>query len=216
MEAGKRLYQQGCSSCHGLNVAGGPQAPSLIGVGGAAVDFQVSSGRMPLKAFGVQAARGPSAYTQPEIDQLVAYITSLAPGGPGQAPADYSATVAQLGDQVLGGELFRGNCASCHNFDGAGGALSNGLYAPPLHPASDRQILEAVRSGPESMPVFGPNQFSEKDVASIVQYVNFLNAPKDPGGHPIGHLGPVPEGLIAWLVGIGGLILITLWIGVRQ
>lgn len=212
---GRALYLQGCSSCHGLNaegvVGGNNQAPSLIGVGAAAVDFQVSSGRMPLAAQGAQANRKDSAYTPEQTEALAAYVASLAPG-PAIPKVDLDS-----GDLQLGGELFRTNCAQCHNSAGAGGALSHGKHAPALSAPTAQQIAEAIRTGPESMPVFGAAQFDSHELNSIVKYVNYLqsNPQKDLGGAAVGHLGPVPEGLVIWLVGIGGLIVGAMWIGAR-
>ncbi|MDQ6650123.1 MAG: cytochrome c [Actinomycetota bacterium] len=209
VKEGQQLFLRGCSTCHGINAQGGNQAPSLIGVGAAAVDFQVSTGRMPLANPGPEADRKKQKYTQAEIDQLAAYIASLAPG-PAKPVVDVND-----GDLTQGGDLFRTNCASCHNFAGAGGALSYGKYAPRLAPATDVQIAEAMRTGPESMPVFGPAQFDDHQVNSIVKYVKTISKQTDPGGNPLGRLGPIPEGMVVWLFGIGALVIFTLWIGAR-
>lgn len=206
---GRALYLQGCSSCHGLNAEGGNQAPSLIGVGAAAVDFQVSSGRMPLAQPGPQAERKDPAYTAEQTAALAAYVASLAPG-----PAIPSVDLND-GELQLGGQLFRTNCAQCHNSAAAGGALSAGKYAPPLKHATALQAAEAIRTGPESMPVFGPKQLNNHEVNSIVKYVEYLKTAPDPGGAGIGHIGPVPEGLVVWLVGVGGLLIAAFWIGAR-
>jgi ubiquinol-cytochrome c reductase cytochrome c subunit len=206
---GRALFLVGCSSCHGLDAQGGNQAPSLIGVGAASVDFQVGTGRMPLANPGAQADRKTPLYNETQIRQLGAYVSSLAPG-----PAVPTVNLAD-GDLAYGGELFRTNCAQCHQAAGQGGALTYGKYAPNLGKATPVQVAEAMRTGPESMPVFAPGQLNDHQVNSIAKYVEFLRAPNDPGGHPIGHYGPVPEGLVAWLVGIGGLVVATLWIGSR-
>ena len=206
---GRALYLQGCSSCHGLSAEGGNQAPSLIGVGAAAVDFQLSSGRMPLAQPGPQAQRKQTAYTADQTAALAAYVGSLAPG-PAIPKVDLND-----GDLQLGRLLFANNCAQCHNFAGAGGALSGGKSAPNIKHATPLQAAEAIRTGPESMPVFGPGQFDSHALNSIVKYVNYLKTPKDPGGAAIGHVGPVPEGLVIWLVGVGGLLIAALWIGAR-
>lgn len=209
VKAGRELYLTGCSSCHGLGAAGTAGAPSLIGAGAAAVDFQLSTGRMPLANYGQEAPRKSPIYTETQIREIAAYIASLAPGPPIPTVNPNSGSLA------LGGQLFDLNCAACHNLVGRGGALSYGKYAPDLQPASPIQIAEAIRTGPESMPVFGPNQLSQHDVNSIVRYVEFLDNPADPGGNGLGHLGPVPEGLVVWVAGIGVLVGITLWIGAR-
>ena len=206
---GRALFLVGCSSCHGLDAQGGNQAPSLVGVGSAAVDFQVGTGRMPLAQPGAQAERRTPLYNQTQIRQLGAYVDSLAPG-----PKVPTVNLAD-GDLAYGGELFRTNCAQCHQAAGQGGALTYGKHAPPLNNATPTQVVEAMRTGPESMPVFAPGQLNDHQVNSIAKYVEFLKTPNDPGGNPIGHYGPVPEGLVAWLVGIGGLVVATLWIGSR-
>jgi quinol---cytochrome-c reductase cytochrome c subunit len=206
---GRALFLVGCSSCHGLDAQGGNQAPSLVGVGSAAVDFQVGTGRMPLAAPGAQADRKTPLYNQTQINQLGAYVDSLAPG-----PKVPTVNLAD-GDLAYGGELFRTNCAQCHQAAGQGGALTNGKHAPSLMDVTPVQVGEAMRTGPESMPVFSPAQLNDHQVNSIAKYVEFLKTPNDPGGNPIGHYGPVPEGLVAWLVGIGGLVVATLWIGSR-
>ena len=208
---GRALFLAGCSSCHGLEAQGGNQAPSLIGVGEAAVDFQVSTGRMPLAKPAAQAERNTPKYTQTQIDQLAAYIGSLAPG-----PAKPDENTLTDGANIAeGGALFRTNCAQCHQAAGQGGALSYGKHAPALGNATDTQIYEAIRTGPESMPVFSEGQLSQTQVASIIKYVQFVTNPKDPGGDGIGHYGPVPEGLVAIIIGLGGLVIATLWIGSR-
>lgn len=208
---GRALFLAGCSSCHGLDAQGGNQAPSLIGVGAAAVDFQVSTGRMPLAKPQAESERHSPKYNQTQIDQLAAYIASIAPGPkkPDAATVENGAKIAE------GGALFRTNCASCHQAVGQGGALSYGKNAPWLGQATAVQIAEAVRTGPEQMPVFGDKQLDDQQVASIIKYVQFVTDPKDPGGASIGHYGPVPEGLVAIIVGLGGLVVATLWIGTR-
>jgi ubiquinol-cytochrome c reductase cytochrome c subunit len=208
---GRALFLAGCSSCHGLDAEGGNQAPSLIGVGSAAVDFQLSTGRMPLAKPAAEAERHSPKYNQTQIDQIAAFIASTAPG-----PAKPDAATVENGAKIAeGGELYRTNCASCHQAVGQGGALSYGKHAPALGEATAVQIAEAIRTGPEQMPVFGNGQLSDQQVASIIKYVQFVTAPKDPGGASLGHYGPVPEGLVAIIVGLGGLVIATMWIGSR-
>jgi ubiquinol-cytochrome c reductase cytochrome c subunit len=209
VKAGRELYLQGCSTCHGLNLQGGAGGPSLIGVGESAVIFQVETGRMPLYAGTVQAPRKDSKYTIPEIDQLAAYIGSVG-GGPSLPKG-----ALNDGQLQMGGELFRTNCASCHNFAGAGGALTYGKYAPDLGPSSARVIYTAMQSGPESMPRFTDNQLTPDEKKAITNYVEFVTKSPQPGGNDLGRYGPVSEGLVIWLVGIGLLVGITLWIGAR-
>ncbi|MDX6198307.1 MAG: ubiquinol-cytochrome c reductase cytochrome c subunit [Actinomycetota bacterium] len=206
---GRELYLQGCSTCHGLGLQGGAGGPSLIGVGESAVIFQVESGRMPLKYGTVEAPRKKTKYTLDQIDQLAAFIGSHG-GGPTMPK-----TGLDDGDLQQGGELFRTNCASCHNFAGKGGALSYGQYAPDLSDASARVIWGAMQSGPENMPRFSDNQLTPQEKKSITRYVEFITKSPQPGGAALGRYGPVPEGLVMWLVGITALVGVTLWIGAR-
>ena len=209
IKAGRDLYAVGCSTCHGLNLQGGAGGPSLIGVGAASTVFQVESGRMPLAAGAVQADRKDPKYSIAEVDQLAAFIQTFG-GGP-QLPAG-SLTDGSLQE---GGELFRLNCASCHNFAGSGGGLSYGKYAPPLEPASARVIYAAMLAGPESMPRYTDSHLSVEEKKAIVNYARYITSSAQPGGNDLGRAGPVPEGLVIWLVGIGSLVAGTLWIGNR-
>lgn len=206
VKEGRDLYLQGCSTCHGLNLQGGAGGPSLIGVGASSVIFQVESGRMPLASGSVQAPSKEPAYTPSEIDALAAYIQ--ANGGGPQLP---EGTLTE-GDLALGGELFRTNCAGCHNFAGAGGALTYGKYAPALDEASARVIYTAMQAGPENMPRFGDGQLTVEQKKAITYYVKHITSVQSQGGDDLGRYGPVPEGLVVWLVGIGVLIGIALWI----
>ncbi|MCU1593233.1 MAG: cystathionine beta-lyase [Frankiales bacterium] len=207
---GRQLYLQGCSTCHGLANQGGAGGPSLVGVGASAVVFQVSTGRMPLANGAAQAPRKKQKYDRDQIDQLAAYIQSI-----GGGPTVPSGSLSD-GDLALGGDLFRTNCSSCHNFAGAGGALTRSKYAPALKKATAEEIYTAMQSGPENMPRFSDNTLSPDEKRAIVKYVRFItNENKDPGGAALGHYGPIPEGLVIFLVGIGALIVVTLWIGAR-
>ncbi|PZS29271.1 MAG: cytochrome C [Pseudonocardiales bacterium] len=207
---GQRLYNQSCISCHGRNLQGVPsQGPTLIGVGGAAVDFQVTTGRMPAPYQGAQVPRRKPLFDDEQARQLAAYVQSIG-GGP-----DIPTGSLADGDLARGGRLFRLNCASCHNFVGEGGPLSSGKYAPALSKATPTQTYEAMLSGPESMPVFGDNQLTPQEKLDIISYVESLKKERDPGGFAIGRVGPVPEGLVIWLVGIGLVLIATLWIGVK-
>jgi ubiquinol-cytochrome c reductase cytochrome c subunit len=206
---GRELYLQGCSTCHGLGLQGGAGGPSLIGVGESSVIFQVESGRMPLKYGAAEAPRKKVKYTIEQIDQLAAYIGSHG-GGPSLPKGDLDD-----GDLQEGGELFRTNCASCHNFAGKGGALSYGQYAPDLSDASARVIYGAMQSGPENMPRFSDNQLTVEEKKAVTRYVEFITKSPQPGGAALGRYGPVPEGLVMWLVGITALDGVTLWIGAR-
>lgn len=208
VEAGRELYEQACISCHGANLEGvTDQGPSVIGVGEASVYFQVSTGRMPLARQDADAVRGRTQFTDDEIDQLMAYIQANG-GGPTLPSGDL-----RDGELAEGGELFRLNCASCHNFAGRGGALSSGKNAPNLSEATDLQFYAAMLSGPSQMPVFGDNQLAPEEKRAIINYVQTLNESADPGGLGIGRAGPVPEGVIIWLVGMGLMLVGVFWIG---
>jgi quinol---cytochrome-c reductase cytochrome c subunit len=209
---GKALYLQGCSSCHGLAAEGGTDAPSLVGVGAAAVDFQVSTGRMPLQQQEAEARRKPPRYTPDETAELAAYVASLGPGPAIPASDQYTPTDA---DMALGGTLFRTNCSSCHNFVGEGGALAYGKSAPSLRHATDQQIYEAMLTGPGTMPVFGDRQLTPDQKKDIIAYVQGVKSEPDPGGFNLGRSGAVAEGLVGWLAGVGVLAGVAMWIGAR-
>lgn len=211
---GKALFTATCSSCHGLNGEGTSGGPSLVGVGAAAVDFQMSTGRMPMAKPGAQAPRKVNTYTAEEISAIAAFVATLGPGPsvPNSSAYDYSnLTEEQI---ARGGELFRSNCSACHNASGAGGALPNGKYAPTLHGVEPLHIYEAMRTGPQQMPVFSAGAIPDEDVAAIIGYLKELE--ESPSlGFSLGGIGPVSEGLFGWIVGIGGLSLFAVWIASR-
>jgi ubiquinol-cytochrome c reductase cytochrome c subunit len=206
---GKRLYETACITCHGMYAQGVPsKGPSLIGVGSAAVEFQVGTGRMPLARQEAQAERKTPAFNQDETRQIGQYIQSLG-GGP-EVPAGDN--LGAGGNISRGGELFRVNCSSCHSFSGGGGALSSGKYAPSIEPATSRDIYAAMLTGPQNMPVFGDNQLSPQEKSDIISYVQNLQHDPDPGGWGIGRIGPVTEGMAIFLIGMVALVFTTLWI----
>jgi ubiquinol-cytochrome c reductase cytochrome c subunit len=207
--AGRRLFVTGCSSCHGLDGRGTERGPDLSRSGAAAADFYLTTGRMPLADPDDQAERKTPAYSPAEIDQLVAYVASLGEGPP-------IPTLSAAGDLAQGNTLYTENCAACHSSAGAGGALGIAIDAPPLWQASARQTAEAIRIGPGAMPVFGPDTLDDAQVASIVRYVEYLKEPDDRGGHPLGRIGPVPEGFVAWIIGLGAMLAVAYWIGTRD
>ncbi len=210
VEAGQELYTRSCITCHGANLEGvQDRGPSLIGVGEAAVYFQVHTGRMPLVRQEAQAPERPPLFSEEEIEQLMAYIQANG-GGPTLPSGDL-----RDGDLAAGGELFRLNCAQCHNFTGEGGAHSSGKRAPSLQEASDLVIYTAMLSGPENMPVFGDNQLTPEDKRAIINYVQTINEQADPGGAGIGRVGPVAEGLVMWTVGMGTLLFGIFWMGTK-
>ncbi|MEW1585883.1 cytochrome c [Micromonospora vinacea] len=207
---GKALFDVSCVTCHGRNAQGVEgRGPSLIGVGAASVEFQVSSGRMPLARQEAQAHRKPPVFTDEQTRQLAQYIQELG-GGPVVPEGD---ELREDGNIAAGGELFRINCSQCHAFGGGGGALSSGKFAPSLHPATDRQIYAAMLSGPQNMPVFGDNQLRPEQKADIIAYIQeTLKHDQDPGGFNLGRYGPSTEGLAIFLIGIVALVFASLWI----
>jgi len=210
---GRQIFLRGCSSCHGINAEGGNIAPSLIGVGAAAVDFQVGTGRMPAADMSQQVARKKPAYSADEIALLAAYVASLAPGP--AIPSDAIVNNERDGNMAQGGELFRTNCAMCHNFSGQGGALSKGKYAPSLMSATPTQIYEAMITGPQSMPVFGDKVISPTDKLSMIKWLKAAQNEPSLGGASLGRIGPVTEGLLIWTLGIGLLIGIAVWLATK-
>lgn len=210
VDRGKALFAEGCSSCHGLQAEGTTDGPSLIGVGAASVDFQVSSGRMPMAGQGIQAMRKDPIYNEEEIAALAAYVASLAPGPAIPTDMDLDTSTADL---AVGNQLFAVNCAQCHNFAGEGGALTQGKYAPNMLVATDRQVMEAMLTGPQNMPVFKTLSADQKK--AILKYVQYLRNAPNPGGADLGRLGPVTEGLFAWTFGFGLLLVAAIWIGVK-
>jgi ubiquinol-cytochrome c reductase cytochrome c subunit len=211
-EAGASLYVEGCASCHGVDGEGvDGRGPSLENAGEASAHFYLTSGRMPASTgTGDQPLRKPPAYTPEQIADLVAYVSLLGEGPaiPDIDPAD--------GDLALGQQLYTANCAGCHNSAGSGGALGQGYYAPAVMRATDLEVAEAVRVGPGAMPAFGEGVLDDHQLASIVRYVDYLRDPVDPGGFSLGRIGPVTEGLVAWLVGMAALLIAARLIGTRQ
>jgi ubiquinol-cytochrome c reductase cytochrome c subunit len=216
---GKALFAVGCASCHGLNgegqVSGTIQGPPLAGVGAAAVDFQVSSGRMPMSRPDEQAPVKPNTYSEEEIAALAAYVESLGPGPAIPEPAVYDTSNISAEDLARGGELFRTNCSACHNFEGAGGALPNGKYAPPLIGLDNKRIYEAMLTGPQQMPVFADEVLRPEDKRAMIGYLQSLHERPTDGGLALGGLGPVSEGLWAWIIGLGSLIFFAMWIAAK-
>ena len=212
---GQELFAQNCASCHGLNGEGSSQGPTLQGVGSAAVDFQVSTGRMPLAQPGEQAPVKPGEFTDSEIAALSAYVASLGPGPSVPSEDKYSSTGLTDEQIAEGGELFRTNCSACHNVTGQGGALPNGKHAPSLVGVSNKHVYEAMLTGPQQMPVFSDQVLTPKDKAQIIAYLNHVHQEPNQGGLSLGSIGPVSEGVAIWTVGIGVMIAFAVWITAR-
>jgi len=217
LRTGKQLFDTSCVTCHGANLQGVPdRGPSLIGVGEAAVYFQVSTGRMPAMRGEAQAARKDPIFDGAQIDALGAYVQ--ANGGGPTVPRDSNGHIASeslIGDVASGGDLFRLNCSSCHNFTGKGGALSSGKYAPDLAPAEPAQIYTAMLTGPQNMPKFSDRQLSPEQKRDIVAYVRMATEAPNPGGYGLGGFGPTSEGMAIWIIGIVAIVAVALWIGAR-
>lgn len=212
---GRNLFAVGCASCHGLNGEGSAAGPVLVGVGAAAVDFQVGTGRMPMAREADQALRKPVQYSPEDIAALAVFVASLGPGPEIPGSAQYDAEGLDAVALARGGELFRTNCSACHNFAGAGGALPRGGFAPSLFGVEDRYLYEAMTTGPQQMPVFADTVLTPEDKRAIIGYLNSLHAQPEPGGLSLGSLGPVSEGLWAWVVGMGGLVAAAVWIAAK-
>lgn len=204
----------GCASCHGTGGQGSSDGPSLVGVGAAAVDFQVGTGRMPAQQPGAQIPKKKVIYSQAEIDQMAAYIASL---GAGPTIPTKSQVSPEGADIANGGELFRTNCAQCHNFTGKGGALTHGKYAPSLEGVDPKHIYEAMQTGPQNMPSFPDTTLTEKNKKDIIAYLDAVNGDdtESPGGLELGGLGPVSEGLFGWVFGLGTLVAVAVWVAAR-
>ncbi|TSA48728.1 MAG: cystathionine beta-lyase [Actinomycetales bacterium] len=213
IDEGRQIFLKGCSTCHGLNLEGSAIAPSLIGVGAASVDFQVGTGRMPVADMSTQIARKTPVYNEQEVAALAAYVASLAPGP--AIPTDAQLNYERDGSTAEGGELFRNNCAMCHNFAGQGGALTQGKYAPTLMGVEPKHIYEALITGPQSMPVFSDKTLTPGEKLSVIKWIKAAEAEPNLGGATMGRVGPVTEGLLVWILGLGILIAVAVWLTTR-
>lgn len=205
IERGVRLYQVGCATCHGDSGEGVDGWPPIMDAGAASADFQLRTGRMPYaQERGQQAQRKPPAYGEQEIRDLVAFVASL---GDGPAIPEFALDAALLSP---GQRLFASNCAPCHGASGNGGALGGGAIAWPLTDAPPLIVAEAMITGPGQMPIF---DWPQEDLNATVTYVEYLRSAPSPGGFSIGGIGPVPEGLVAWFVGMAGLAAVVYLVG---
>ncbi len=219
---GQELYNNVCITCHGNNLQGvTDRGPSLIGVGDAAVWFQVSTGRMPLARQEAQAQRKPPLpQFDPNTEEGTRNLEAL--GAFIQANGGGPVLPTKVGEELIGtnsargGELYRLNCASCHNFTGRGGALSSGKYAPTLDPAAPDIIYAAMLHGPQNMPKFSDRQLTPEEKEDIIAYIKSVQDTKNSyGGNPLGGIGPVSEGLVAFLVGLMGMVGFAIWLGAK-
>ena len=219
---GRELFLVSCSFCHGQNgegvktINGNQIGPSLVGVGAAAVDFQVGTGRMPMSQPGAQVQAKPPTFTDDEVAALAAYVASLGAGPAIPDESDYS--LNGMSDEerqaaiTRGGQIFLTNCTACHNFEGSGGAMPRGGYAPNLHSTSARHIYEAMLTGPQNMPNFSNGNLSPDEKRDVIAYLYSLREMPSYGGFGLGGLGPVPEGLAAWIGGLGLCVGAAVWI----
>lgn len=228
IQEGNDIYDVACITCHGANLQGvQDRGPSLVGIGAGAVYFQVHSGRMPMMSNDAQAERKTPRYTEQQTLALAAYVAANG-GGPDIVynedgsiameelrGTNYNGQI-QAEDVAKGSELFRMNCASCHNFTGQGGALSSGKYAPPLDPANEQEIYQAMLTGPQNMPKFSDRQLTADEKKDIIAYVKSANETPSPAGWDLGGLGPVAEGLAMWIIGITALCAAAMWMGSRS
>ncbi len=224
VQDGRNLFLANCASCHGLNAQGTKSGPSLVGVGAASVDFQVGTGRMPLAGPNIQAPANKVKFDETQIEAMAAYVASLG-AGPAVPEEKWTTAIApgstKENGQTLtnsqriarGGEIFRVNCAMCHNFAGAGGALTRGKYAPALTNSSGKVIYEAMVTGPQSMPVFNDRNITPEGKQEVISYLAAQQDATNVGGYSLGNLGPVSEGLFAWVFGLGILIAGAVWLG---
>ncbi len=219
---GRELFLVGCSFCHGQNGEGvrTPNdkqiGPPLVGVGAAAVDFQVGTGRMPMAQPGAQAPRKPAVYTEEETAQLAAYIASIGPGPAIPTADDYS--IDGLSEEereeaiALGGQIFLTNCTACHNFQGSGGAMPRGGYAPAIRGVEPKYIYEAMLTGPQTMDTFSNGNLPPEAKRAVIAYLGSIEEAPNYGGFGLGGFGPVGEGLVVWVLGLGALVGFAVWI----
>ncbi len=199
---GQALYEANCSTCHGLQGEGTANGPSLQNAGPAAVDFMLSTGRMPLANPGDQPVRGEPKFTPEQTAAIVAYVDTIAPGGEPIPTVDPSA-----GDLARGAEVFLNTCAGCHGAGATGDSVGGGQIAPTINPADPTQIGEAIRIGPGLMPRFGPETIDQADLDSLAAYLLWIRDHAEDGGLQLGRVGAVAEGLVIVVVGLGLMIL---------
>ncbi len=212
VEDGEKLFQANCATCHGLDLQGTANGPSLYGVGELATEFQLSTGRMPLQMQAPQAPQKTPQFTEEQILAIASYVQSEAPGP--TFPDDH--ILDGEGDVAKGAELFRVNCAMCHNVAAAGGALTEGKYAPALTETSALHIYAAMVTGPQNMPVFSDMNLTDEDKRDLISALLYQQRSVQVGGFSLGSLGPVSEGLFVWIFGIGALVAATVWITAKS
>lgn len=208
-DQGRFVYMRDCAWCHGNEGGGTARAPALDGAGAAGAHFYLSSGRMPIEKSVQQAERSRRAYDDRTIDALVKFVASL-----GDGPA-IPRVNPQRGNLARGAKLYLENCAACHGTTMAGAALTQDVLAPALYESTPTQIAESIKIGPVAMPVLSP-PLTERDIDSVARYILTVRASHNRGGATLGRLGPVTEGSVAWIIGLGSLLLVIGWIGTRS
>jgi ubiquinol-cytochrome c reductase cytochrome c subunit len=225
---GYHLYGQYCIACHGAGgkgitngsasrIGAAPQraqevqrgiGPPLRGVGALAADFYLRTGYMPLRRIGLQPRRSRVLFSEQQIRALVGYVASLGKGPPIPQPHPERGNISE------GMKAFTDHCAGCHQVVAEGGYVT-GAVAPPLEDATATQIAEAVRIGPYVMPRFSKRAISDRQLDSIIRYVAYAKHPDDRGGWALGHLGPVPEGMVTWFIAAVAAVFTCVVIGKR-
>jgi ubiquinol-cytochrome c reductase cytochrome c subunit len=203
----EQTYLADCASCHGAEGRGTNRGPTLVGVGRASTFYYLSTGRMPIEEPDARITRSKPAYPPELVEALVEYVDEVAGGGPDVPPVSLESA-----DVARGGRLYRAQCASCHTTAGAGGALLR-QEAPSVYPPTPAETAAAIRVGPGTMPAFAETALSDEELNDVVAYVDYLANPQDRGGLSLWHVGPLIEGLVGWVVGLGLLVLLALWIG---
>lgn len=203
----EQTYLADCASCHGADGRGTNRGPTLVSVGKASTYYYLSTGRMPIEEPNAKIDRADPAYSPELIEALVEYVDGFGGGGP-----DLPHLAPEETDLGKGGRVYRAQCASCHTTAGGGGALLR-QEAPPVYHATPAETAAAIRVGPGTMPAFGEAALTDEELNDVVAYVEYLSSPQDRGGQPLWHLGPLIEGLVGWVVGMGLLVLLALWIG---
>jgi ubiquinol-cytochrome c reductase cytochrome c subunit len=223
VHAGQSLYAERCATCHGTAGQGTDQGPPIVGLGPADYDFMMSTGRMPLDQSitcpgcstdqflqRIQSHRRPPVLSPQQIEAVTAYLVSLAPGGVPIPSVDIAS-----GNLSDGEATYQANCSPCHGTTGNGGAVGPQV-APDLHHATVTQIGEAIRIGPGTMPVFDQGTIDQRTLDSLTRYVVYLRHPEDRGGASLNHVGPLIEGLVGIVLGLGLTVVVTRYIGTRS
>jgi ubiquinol-cytochrome c reductase cytochrome c subunit len=207
---GRQLFGRYCASCHAPDATGlRDRGPSLHGVGALAANFYLRTGYMPLPRPDIQPRRSHLLLGPQQIDALIRYVASLGEGP--RVPTPHP----ERGSLSEGQHAFAEHCAGCHQVVAEGGYVT-GAVPPSLGDATPVQIAEAVRIGPYVMPEFSAKAIPDGELDSIIRYVRWAqHEPDNRGGWALGHVGPVPEGLVTWFMAAAVLVAVCLLIGRR-